>query len=268
MTHSSDTHCHLYLEEYKDDLNSVLQKARENNVSKFLVPGIDLPTSEAAVKLAGKYPGQIYPAAGIHPNYASRVNFDEINKIKNLLDQNSKIIALGEIGLDFYRTWASPEDQKYVLVKMLALSAQFQLPVCLHVRDAEQAIIDILDVWCADLVSRKSTICRNPGVFHSYSGSPIIAEWAIDHHFFFGISGVITYSKNTTLRQRLLEIGLDHLILETDSPYLSPQTMRGKRNEPSNVNIIAEELANLFQIDKSDVIKKTSKNAEILFHWE
>jgi len=268
LTYLCDTHCHLYLEAFNNDLKSVLQNAREANVNRLLIPGIDLQTSKAAIELAKKYPHHIYSAVGIHPNSASGIKSDEIYKIKILLENNSKIVAVGEIGLDFFRTWANPDDQKFVLKNMLALAAQFQLPVCLHVREAEQEIVNIMDEWYAGLESQNLPLSRNPGVFHSYSGSPIIAQWAINHHFRFGISGSVTYPKNNMLRQMIPQIGLENIVLETDSPYLPPQRLRGKRNEPSNVNIIAEELSILLQMDRSKVIEKTSKNAELLFHWE
>jgi TatD DNase family protein len=263
-----DTHCHLYLDQFDQDFEAVIERASLANVKKILVPGIDLETSRIAIELADRYSGTLFSAAGIHPNYASQVGQDDIEQLRNLLKNTNSIRAIAEIGLDFYREWASPDDQRFVLGEMLKLAEEFNLPICLHVREAAREIIAILDPWFNLLDTNNHPLCANPGVFHSYDGTSLISDWAINHNFKLGISGPVTYKKAGDLRDAIVNIGLDRLILETDSPYLTPQPQRGKRNEPAFIPLIAAELGKLFSKDMAEIAEKTSRNAENLFKWQ
>jgi len=263
-----DTHCHLYLDEFSQDLESVLDRAAKTRVTKILVPGIDVDTSIRAIELSNRYPRTIYAAVGIHPNYSNGIGQGEISKIEELLRNNKGIRAIGEIGLDYYRTWSSRDDQVFVLKGMLSLAEQFNLPVCLHVREAVEDLLVILEEWYSDLQKHNHPLAQRPGVFHSFEGSPPLAAWAAERCFKLGISGTVTYPKAQGLRASLVNNRLDNLILETDAPYLSPQPQRGKRNEPSYVKYIAEEISRTLETDIDQVIEVTSQNAGKLFAWE
>lgn len=267
MTFLCDTHCHLYLEEFQDDINTVIHQAILAGVKKILVPGIDYPTSKTAVELSEKYAGVLFPAVGIHPNYSSRVGIEEINLLKELLSNTPAIRAIGEIGLDFYRTWSTPDEQYYIFNEMLKLAEEFNLPVCLHVRDAADEIIKVLEPWYASLVGKQHPLMENPGVFHAFDGNANIVKWALAHNFRLGIGGTVTYKKAQLQRDALLQLGSEHLILETDAPYLSPHPYRGKRNEPSYVQYTANKLSVLLSESSTKIAEITSQNANNLFRW-
>jgi TatD DNase family protein len=264
----TDTHCHLYLDEFASDLDSTVSRALDAGVEKILVPGVDANTSRQAVELAARYPGLVFPAAGIHPNYASARDKDEIVRIKEILIENPDIAAIGEIGLDYYHEWSSRQDQTNIFKLMLQLADEFNLPVCLHVRDSAQEMIQVLDEWHISLVRHNHPLAQKPGVFHSYSGSDVLCKWGLEHGFMFGVSGMVTYPKSQALRDNLLKIGLDRLLSETDAPYLSPQPNRGKRNEPAFVKHTVEEIARLFNVPIEQAAEKLKYNAKLVLHWE
>lgn len=267
MVYLTDTHCHLYLPALNATIKAVLEHARENNVQKMLVPAIDLITMEEALSLSQKHPGLIYPAAGIHPNYAGSIQPEEINILRSYL-QAGGFIAVGEIGLDFYREFCPRDIQVQTFQKMLQLASEFNLPVCLHNRDADEEMIPILDDWIKHLRDIHSDLLTGPGVFHSFTGSEFIATWALKHHFMLGISGSVTYKKSNKLREVIKETPLASILLETDSPYLTPEPFRGKTNQPSNVRLIAEKIAEIKRIDFELIISQTSENARRLFKWD
>ena len=268
MTGRCDTHCHLYLEDFAEDLPEVLARAKEAGIGKILVPGIDVDTSVQAIELSRAHPGWLYAAVGIHPNYANGIGFTQIEAVEALLKANTgNIKAVGEIGLDYYRTWASHEDQVFVFHHMLDLAAQYKLPVCIHIREAELDVLEILAKWAESLERKNNPLRFRPGVLHSYSGHPDIAQFAIQHHFLLGISGTITFKNAQALRDQVVKTGIEHLITETDSPYLAPHPNRGKRNEPAFVQYVIEEIANTLGMDLDKAIQITSENAQGLFNW-
>ena len=268
MTGRCDTHCHLYLEDFADDLPEVLARAKEAGIGKILVPGIDVDTSEQALELSRAHPGWLYAAVGIHPNYANGIGLTQIEAVEALLKANTgNIKAVGEIGLDYYRTWASHEDQVFVFQHMLDLAAQYKLPVCIHIREAELDVLEILSKWAESLERKNNPLRFRPGVLHSYSGHPDIAQFAIQHHFLLGISGTITFKNAQALREQVAKTGIENLITETDSPYLAPHPNRGKRNEPAFVQYVIEEIANTLGMDLEKAIQITSENAQGLFNW-
>lgn len=268
MNYLCDTHCHLYLEEFEQDLSEVLERAFLDNVRKIMVLGIDANTSQLAVELAKSYPLYLYSAAGIHPNDSKGVGKHEINQIRNILESNPDIKAIGEIGLDFYRDWASKDEQVFVFGEMLSLAEEFNLPICLHVRESEEEVIAMLDPWYSELKAQHHPLVEKPGVFHSFDGSSRTMDWALAHNFKLGINGTITYKKNEALRNAVSEAGIDNLIIETDAPYLAPQLYRGKRNEPVYVKYVAEEISRVLDMELERVAEMTSLNAATLFGWE
>lgn len=266
MTFFTDTHCHLNLQEFKTDFESVITRASAAGIRKILIPGIDLETSLQAVILSKKHPGFLYAAAGIHPNHSASVDPAEIRELESLAG-NKDVVAIGEIGLDFYRDKASAEEQIAIFKKMLSISLETEKPICIHNRNADSKILEILDEWYSKLLKSQSNLIEKPGVFHSFSGSEAILSWALEHHFYLGISGPLTFSKSLDLQKIIMEIDIAHLLLETDSPYLSPYPFRGKRNEPGNVKFVCEKIAELKQITLNDVMTATSNNAKNLFGW-
>ncbi len=268
MKRLCDTHCHLYLDEFKEDLNAVIHRAVQAGVSYILVPGIDYQSSIAAVELSEKYAGVLFPAVGIHPNYSSKAGIEDINQLRVLIENNPSIRAIGEIGLDFYRTWSSHEDQYFIFKEMLKLSEEFNLPICLHVRDSSDEILKVLDPWYTSLLEKQHPLVDNPGVFHSFDGNDEVAQWAVNHHFKFGVSGTVTYKKAQSLRDALSNLDPKHLIIETDAPYLSPHPYRGKRNEPAYVKFTADKLAEILSLNPEEIYDSTSRNAAQLFRWK
>lgn len=263
----SDTHCHLNLEEFDQDLDQVINNALDSGVKKILVPGIDLTSSKKAVALANKYPSLIYAAVGIHPNYSTDNDESFVPDLEKLLSEES-VVAIGEIGLDYYRNYSRKSTQKHTFALMLSLAKKHQKPICIHQRNSEDEIIRILDKWYDELSKHFSPLAYSPGVFHSFGGSEKIHMWASEREFYFGIGGYITYDKASLLREKLQHLNTCKMILETDSPYLSPVPLRGNRNEPANLKYIAHQIAVILVQDSQEISEITTRNAAGLFRWE
>jgi len=262
----TDTHCHLNLPEFEPDLDRVIQSARETGLKKILVPGIDLPSSFKAVELAEKYPGLIYAAVGIHPNYATDQDERALRNLRSLLS-SEQVVAVGEIGLDYYRDFTQKEVQLKTFQLMLELADEFEKPVCIHQRSSITDLLKELDKWQQVLVSENSFLLQNPGVFHSFGGEKEILEFAKMHNYYFGISGFITYKKATELRECVMNLNKSRILLETDSPYITPEPYRGKRNEPSNVKLTAKMVAKVLNSEVDEIQLLSSGNAAAIFHW-
>lgn len=251
-----DTHCHLYLDQFKNDLDEVILEAKKSGVKKVIIPGINFGTSKLSIGLSSHYPDLLQTAVGIHPNYSYET---EAGTIESLLeDSREQIIAIGEIGLDYFRTYSPKHTQLLVLGEMLELAYRYGLSICLHNREADEDLVNMLSKWY-------STDSSNIGVFHAYNGSPIITEWGKSHGFMFGIGGLITYKNSDNLREMVKMIGMERIVLETDSPYLTPVPFRGKRNTPANLYLIVEALAGIFDVDEQYIIDITDRNAMELF---
>jgi len=259
-----DTHCHLYFGQFDNDRDNVILGAVKDGVYRFIVPGIDAATSKKSIDLSNKYSKYIFSAVGIHPNYSED---STPNIILDLLNsQRDKIFAIGEIGLDFFRDYSSPDLQIEIFNIMLEFAKIFSLPICIHNRKADIKLLEILDKWykkCA--VSPSST---QKGVFHAFDGSESVAEWGTAHCFYFGIGGAITYKKSIQMRKAVKMIGLNNLILETDAPFLSPVPFRGKRNTPQNLIYVVRTLADVFNCNVQEVINITDENANRLFQFK
>jgi TatD DNase family protein len=261
--HFVDTHCHLNLNSLQGEIELVLQRAYDKGLDHFLIPGTNLETSRQAVELAEKYPS-IYAAVGVHPNDANLWDANTLSQLEALA-AHPKVLAIGEIGLDFYRDWAAPELQIEILQQQLILATRLNKPIIIHCRQAMQQLWPIVRNWQKSV--EKSLIDRS-GVFHSFDSDFIIASEIISCGFFIGVSGPVTY-KNAQERQKTIGLlPLDRIVLETDAPYLTPHPHRGKTNEPANIPIIAEKIAELKQCSLEQVALLTSKNAENLFRWK
>lgn len=239
----TDTHFHLTL---NDDIDSILKRAKDNNVNNFILSCCDLNNIKEGLEIIKKYPN-IYLTIGLHPDEIKDYNENTINYLEDLIINNKKIIGIGEIGLDYYHNKENIEEQKELFIKQLELAKKLNLPVVIHSRDAFQDTYDILKQY-----KLKTTI-------HCFTGSLETAKLYIKEGYLLGIGGVLTF-KNTNLRETLKSIPINNIILETDSPYLSPNPFRGKPNEPKNIDIIADTICNIKGISKEELIKQTNKN--------
>ena len=250
-----DSHTHLYVDEFKEDIDSVIERAQKEGVKKFFLPAIDSLEIGAMLLLEEKYPDSVCPMAGLHPCSVKENYKDELDKIDKQL-QNRQFAAIGETGLDFYWDTTFKEQQYESLHQQTKWAIQYDRPLVLHTRNAMQETIDVIQ-------SYKGQNLR--GIFHCFSGTVENAYEIISMGFLLGIGGVLTY-KNSGLDKVIENIGLEHIVLETDAPYLSPVPFRGKRNEPAYLKYVAEKLAGIKQISVEEVARVTTNNAERIFH--
>jgi TatD DNase family protein len=249
----ADTHCHLNFDLFTNDLEEILHRAQTKGIYRILVPGSDFSSSKLAVELAKRY-SEIYAAVGVHPNDISTWDSTSLSKLDELC-REPKVVAIGEIGLDLYRNPSSLDLQKEVLDQQLSLAARHHLPVLLHNRKSSLQMIEIL---------RNYSVY---GIFHAFNGDENILAFALQNGFHFGIGGTVTYPKTALNKDMLLEIK-KYCILETDSPFLSPNPFRGDRNEPANIQVIAEFMAKILEISVESLAKITSNNANKIFGWD
>ena len=251
-----DTHAHIYAEHYKDDQCTMIENAFKQGVNKIFMPNIDESSIEGMMALEEKYPGKCFSMMGLHP---CSVNKDYKNQIKNIerwLDKKT-FSAIGEIGLDFYWSMDLVTEQESAFILQIELAKKYNSPIVIHCRDSFKRTVEILKPLLDDKLT---------GIFHCFSGSLEDAEEIIEMGFLLGIGGVVTF-KNGGLEKVLPFIDLQHLVLETDSPYLAPVPYRGKRNEPAYLNLIANKIAVLKNIDVKEVEKVTDENALKLFKY-
>ncbi len=272
----TDTHCHLDLEKFDEDRAEVLERAWTAGLTRILIPGLDLPSSRRAVKLAASHPN-LFAAIGVHPNDSLTWNEASLAELRQLAGaQRPKIVAIGEIGLDYYWNEAPRDHQRRVLAAQLALAAELQLPVILHLREAGDApagdcardLLDILEPWVENLRVTDNPLVQRPGVLHSFSGSWEIAARALDLNFFLGLTGPVTYKNAQARREVAARIPLKCLLLETDAPFLAPVPQRGQRNEPAFVGHIADKIAEIHSRNPAEIAAQTTANAARLFAWE
>ena len=269
----TDTHCHLDLEKFDADRSEVIDRALAAGLTRILIPGITLQSSRAIVKLAEHQPN-LFAAVGVHPNDANTCDLQTIPALRELA-ASLKVVAIGEIGLDYYWQAAPRPQQQKVLLEQLNLAAELQLPVVLHARekddapdgDCAQDLVTMLEEWVRRLQVDKNPLAEAPGVLHSFSGTRQTAEKVISLNFYIGVTGPITYKNAENRQQVIAALPLERLLVETDAPYLAPHPKRGKRNEPSFVTFTAEKLAVLHSITLDQVAETTTANAAKLFAW-
>ncbi len=262
-----DTHCHLDFNTFDPDRDDVLNRAYLAGVNSIINPGIDIDTSQTAVHFSEHYSG-VFAAVGIHPNETAKWNNNTMEQLRDLAG-HSRVVAIGEIGLDYHHEQVDHQvHERKVLLEQLALAASLNLPVIVHNRKSSDDLWVILSEWCAVLRSTNSSLVKRPGVLHSFEGNNNTADDFIKLNFFIGVGGPVTY-KNAHDRQVLVTgLPLDRILLETDAPFLTPQPYRGRRNEPSYVRIIAEQIASLRAVPLKDIADATTKNAAYLFSRE
>jgi TatD DNase family protein len=265
-THSTnliDTHCHLNFNQFDADREAVVARAVEEGVTAIINPGVDLRGSQAAVALAERY-APVYAAVGIHPTSTDELDEGAIRALRELAG-HPKVVAIGEIGLDYYwpnqpdRDWpcASPETQRVAFRRQLDLAAELGLPVIVHDREAHADVMAALE----DSRGAQGAV----GVLHSFSGDLALAEWAVDLGFYVGITGPVTFKKSKDMQEVARGIDFGRLLIETDAPFLSPHPYRGRRNEPAYVRFVAQAVAELRGCDLARVAQQTTQNAQTLF---
>jgi len=248
-----DSHAHIYYQDFTNDFDEMLARAADAGIGAILVVGTDIESSREAVALAEKYP-PLYAAVGIHPHDAGQVTEECYLIIRDLALSSPKVVAIGEIGLDFYRDRSPRDRQESVFRRFLQLARDIDRPVIIHDRDAHDRVLTIL---------REEEHCH--GVLHCFSGDAAMATEAIAMGMYISIPGTITYPSNEALRNVVRTISLDRMLVETDCPYLTPVPHRGKRNEPAYVRLAAEQVAALKGLSLEDVGRITTKNCRDLF---
>ncbi|RII27698.1 MAG: radical SAM protein [Geobacter sp.] len=250
-----DSHAHIYEKEFHPDFSEMLQRAGDAGVSHIIAVGADLESSRQACDLATRYE-HIHCAVGIHPHDACRVTDNCYDVVRELATVNTKVVGIGEIGLDFYRDRSPRDIQEAVFRRFVRLARALSLPVIIHDRDAHDRVMTILREEKAEEVG---------GVLHCFSGDLAMARECVEMGFFISIPGTVTFPSNESLREVVRGIKIEHLLLETDCPYLSPVPHRGKRNEPAHVRLTAKKVAELKGLSLYDVGRITSFNTRRLF---
>ncbi len=259
----TDTHTHLDFPEFDGDREHVIERAATAGVGAMVNVGADLASSQAAVALAEAHP-QIYAAAGVHPHDAKTVTGEMLEELRALAS-HPKVIAIGEIGLDFYRDLSPRDKQHQAFEQQLALASEVGKPVIIHDREAHQEIMATLRHWVED-THQPSAISHQPvGVLHCFSGDLAMAQEAIERGFYISIAGPVTFQNARRLRELVRQLPLEKLLIETDCPFLTPHPHRGKRNEPAYVKLVAQEVARIKGLSLEEVVRVTSDNARALF---
>lgn len=250
----TDTHTHIYLSELRDQIPAMMHRSKENRVNRFFLPNIDLNSIADVWSLTELYPDSCFPMMGLHPCSVKEDYEVVLSEIEKHL-HDKRVVAIGEIGIDLYWDKTTLEIQKDAFIKQIHWAKERKLPIVIHSRDSFQHIIDILK-------KEKDEYLR--GVFHCFTGSKEQAKQALDVGFYLGIGGVLTY-KNAGLPEVIKDIDLKHIVLETDSPYLTPVPHRGKPNESSYLIHVAEKLAETKQISLEEIAEITTQNSKDLF---
>ncbi|MGE5318313.1 MAG: TatD family hydrolase [Chloroflexota bacterium] len=251
-----DTHTHLYLEEFGHDREEVVKRAISSGVDRLMLPNIDKGSINGMLALADQFPENCLPMIGLHPTSVKSDYMDELAVIELWINQR-KFFGIGECGIDLYWDKTYAIEQEFVFRHHIDLARNYDLPLIVHIRDSFNEVISVLkDVNKKDL----------RGIFHCFSGSTEQANLAIHYGFSLGLGGVITF-KNNKMQETLKHIDLQHLVLETDAPFLAPTPYRGKRNEPSYIPLIARMVAEIKGIDVEVVAEATTANAKKLFNF-
>lgn len=250
----TDSHTHLYLDTFNDDLNEVIERALAKGVTKMLLPNIDSTSINQLLAVCEKYSENCFPMMGLHPTSVRKDYNLELEAVYNQLKQNS-YIAIGEIGLDLYWDKTFLKEQQFVFRRQLQWAKKYDLPVVIHSREAFDEIFKIMDEEISPELK---------GVFHSFSGNYKQVEKILSYNFYLGINGIVTF-KNSGLDEVVKKIPLESLLIETDAPYLAPVPFRGIRNESAYIKKVAEKIASIKQTDLSVIAAITTKNALNLF---
>ena len=276
-----DTHCHIDEEAFEPDREEVIARQQQSGVQAMIVPGVNVASINSVMELCHAHPGYCYPALGLHPEDVKADWREQLATVEAAIRAHrDELVAIGEIGLDYYWDKTFKEEQKEVLRRQLLLARELNLPVILHNREATEDILSIVNTIANDqspMTNDQSPIANNQlrGVFHCYSGSKETAEIILKMGFYLGIGGVLTF-KNSKLSETLKELNqssitnhqlpiTNRLLLETDAPYMAPTPHRGERNESRFMALVAERLAQVLNVSVDEIIEATSANARQLF---
>lgn len=252
-----DSHAHLNDEQYGDDRDEVIRRALEQGVSRILNIGFNRETIETTLSLAEQY-GFIYAAVGWHPHDAATMTDEDLKWIRSLTE-HPKVVALGEMGLDYYRNYSPKEVQEEVFRRQIRLAREVGMPIIIHNREADRDVLRVLREEGAEEVG---------GVMHCFGGDWSMAQECLEMNFLIGLGGPVTFKNAHLPKEIAARVPLDRLLIETDSPYLAPHPHRGKRNESGYVRLVAEKIAELRGISFEEVARKTAANACRLFGIE
>tara|TARA_B100001250_G_scaffold376247_1_gene364416 strand:- start:15 stop:809 length:795 start_codon:yes stop_codon:yes gene_type:complete len=250
----TDSHTHLYLEQFENDLDSVIQEAINKKITRFLLPNIDNETITKLISICKKYNDVLFPMIGLHPCSVDKNYKQQIEKLYSHMN-DIKFIGIGEVGIDLYWDKQFIREQQDALSMQINFSKQYNLPIIIHSRNSFNEIYDIL---------HKEVAPNTAGIFHCFSGTYEQAKKIIDLGFYIGIGGLLTF-KNSNLPKIIKNIDLRHIVLETDAPYLAPHPMRGKRNEPKFLYIIAETLGQIKGVSTEKIAAITNQNIDNIF---
>ncbi len=251
-----DTHCHLDFPDFERDIRETIERAETAGVKYLINPASSILSNAKTLELSRSFPS-VFSALGVHPHDAKDVNQETLTRIKSMAQNNKKVVAIGEIGLDFYRNISESDKQIEIFKKFLLLAASLKLPLIIHCRDARKEILEIL--------KKNSELITSGGVFHCFSGDKNFLEEVLKLNFYISFTANITYPKATELCEIVKIAPIEKMLLETDCPFLSPQAKRGSRNEPSNVVTVAEKIAQLKGLSLEDISRITGLNACQLF---
>ncbi|WP_308592207.1 TatD family hydrolase [uncultured Megasphaera sp.] len=249
-----DTHCHVNDSAYDADREAVFKRAAAAGVGLMICPATDMETSAQCIALAGEHDG-LYAAVGIHPEEAAKAKDGDLDQLRQWLKEEKKVVAVGEVGLDYHWPEPSREIQKKVFIDQVKLAVDLDVPIIIHDREAHGDTLDILRQYGKGI----------RGVFHCYSGSLEMTDELLRMGFYFGFDGPLTYPNSKRAKRVASHLPLGRMLIETDCPYLTPQAHRGQRNEPAYVRYVAEEIANLRGLDVEEVARITTENARRLF---
>jgi len=264
MLEFCDTHAHLDFDTFDEDRGAVIERARTNSLQFIINIAIDLESSHKSLALARQYPGFIFSTIGIHPNYTQDADETTFTEIEHLA-LHKDVFAIGEIGLDYYRDYATPLQQTSALEVQLDLAQRLELPIVIHERDSAQDLVPILTNWHQNLPAN-SRLKLNPGVMHAFSADQKYVEKLLDCGFCFGIGGPLTYKNASDKRDLVSSLPLERMLLETDCPFMPPQAHRGQRNEPSFIPLIAQKIAEIRGLTVEEIGAQLTNNARRLFH--
>lgn len=252
-----DTHAHYNDKRFANDRDQIIRKVHEDGVSYIMNVSYNLPSLEHSVSLSKRYP-YIYCAVGIHPHYSKEMNYEMLDKIRSL-SENKKVVAIGEIGLDYYRDLSPRDIQKKWFEEQIDLAKKVKLPIIIHIRDANEDALNVLKEKNARDVG---------GIIHSFSGDIKMAREVLDNNFYISVGGPVTYNNAKTLRDVVKFVPEDRLLIETDCPYLTPEPFRGKRNDSGFVKLVAQEIAHIKGKSFEEIADITTANAKRLFNIE
>lgn len=257
-----DTHCHLNFSRFDQDRDQVVHRAAEAGVPVIINPAIDLPSSRQAIQLAERYPG-VYAMVGVHPNESGHFDSQVLAQLRQLAS-HPKVVAIGEIGLDYYRDRVDHDWQRKALESQLVLAAELDLPVVIHCRDAHADLRDVLRKWVPGAQKARSEGAIL-GVLHAYAGDLEMAHEAFAWDLVLSLGGPVTFRNARQLHDLVAQLPLQRLMLETDAPFLAPHPYRGHRNEPAYIPLVAQGIADLLATDLQEVAAKTTGLALCLF---